>query len=285
MNPYEFHQWYPSGTSRIIAAGGSNYIALYGEGEDLVLKFPLVPPNENGLYDVRDQTYRDRFRSHALHGLFVEGEILRQLGDHPRIIKLHGPHESGILLEYMSNGCVARYLRDNPGITSLQQKRKWIRQAAEAIAYIHTKNVLHCDISIGNLLLDANLDLKLADFQGKLLAPDGSVRYDGGSTESTMACMPRADYDSSNVQTDLFAFGTTLFYIMTGGLPFPDLDPGEDEDEIQARFRAGELPQLERSSGGEVVRGLWMGSYQSAQDVVRDLLEVEKLGAETSDAE
>lgn len=37
----------------------------------------------------------------------------------------------------------------------------------EAVTYIHSKRVLHCDLRHDNFLLDANLDLKLADFQAR----------------------------------------------------------------------------------------------------------------------
>lgn len=34
---------------------------------------------------------------------------------------------------------------------------------------------VHCDSSTENLLLDANLDIKLRDFQGRLSSPDGHI--------------------------------------------------------------------------------------------------------------
>lgn len=276
MNPFEYRPWWPRGTNHwTIGSGSSCYIAPYGDS--LVLKHPLIPPNEKaGLYDAKGQAYRHDHRSRSIHSLAVEKEILQTLGHHPRIIRLHEIHEDGLVLEYMPNDSVEIYLRKNKA-TSVRQRLKWGRQAAEAVAYCHTKNVLHCDISDSNILLDENLDAKLADFQGKLLSPvDGTVLLDGGSGECASSSMPRDDKNVHTISTDLFALGSTLYYITTESFPFPDLNPVLDYEEIEKRFRARQLPHMERHRGGEIIRGCWTGLYQSAEDIVKDLKVLEE---------
>jgi serine/threonine protein kinase len=81
-------------------------------------------------------------------GLEVEEQILRILGKHPRIIQLKGRHEDGLLLEYLPNGSIERYLRSNAPCTTVAQRLRWGQQAAEGLAYVHMKNVIHCDVSI-----------------------------------------------------------------------------------------------------------------------------------------
>ena len=121
-----------------------------------------------------------------MKGLKVEEQILGILGKHPRIIQLKGKHEDGILLEYLPHRSVERHLRSHAH-TLVEQRLRWGRQAAEGLAYIHTKNVLHCDVSVGNLLLGADLSIKLCDFQGRLLHTDGNVALDGAAAESAMS--------------------------------------------------------------------------------------------------
>jgi len=72
--------------------------------------------------------------------------------------------EDGFLLEYMLNGSIADYLYNVNPQPSIQERLKWAMQAAEAVTYIHTKDVLHCDIGVGNLFLDKDLDIRLCDF-------------------------------------------------------------------------------------------------------------------------
>ncbi|KAH8910546.1 kinase-like protein [Coniochaeta sp. PMI_546] len=270
MDAFQFQPWFPRGIQHFIAAGASNYVAVFDE--HTVLKFPIVPPQDEDVYTEEGRAYRRNFRQRTLKGLESEEKILTTLGHHPRIILLrHQKHEAGLLLEYMPNGSVERYLRDIDPDTSLEQRLKWARQAAEGLAYIHSKNVLHCDISLGNLLLDSDLNIKLSDFQGRLLHPDGTVLIDGGAADSTMSSMPRLDRNYCDYKTDIFALGTAIYMMMEGHPPFADLDPVDDEDEIQRRFKDGEFPALDEYWGGDVIRKCWTGGYQSATEVVQDL--------------
>jgi serine/threonine protein kinase len=52
--------------------------------------------------------------------------------------------------------------------------RYFVRQLMEGCKYIHGNRVIHRDIKLGNLLLDANMELKICDFG---LATN--VRYEG----------------------------------------------------------------------------------------------------------
>lgn len=273
MDPLTFTPWHPIGTKLIITAGSSNYVALVDD--NTVLKYPLAPLDEEDLFTPKGQAFRRTFRQNAAQGLLVEERILRTLGQHPRIIRLkQKKHKDGLLIEYAPNGSVESYLRRVKHNISLDQRLKWALQTAEGLAYVHDRNVLHCDLGIGNLLLESNLNIKLSDFQGKLLQPDGTVILDGGVRENTMSWMPRADQGLSNRKTDIFALGTVIYIITTGCLPFPGLISMEDEDEVQRRFRMHEFPTLERRLGGDVVRKRWNGAYESVSEAITDLQEL-----------
>lgn len=155
---------------------------------------------------------------------------------------------------------------------SIGQRLKWARQAAEAVAYIHSKNVIHCDLGVHNLMLTANLDTKLIDFQSRLLASDGmTVVLNGGAGPCALAQMPRPDKNRYDAKTDLFSMGTTMFHIMTGSPPFTDLDTYDDAEEVERRFREAEYPRLDECYCGEAIRKCWKGLYQSADALVKDL--------------
>jgi serine/threonine protein kinase len=282
MDPYEFRPWFPTGIRSFVTAGASHYIALFDE--ESVLKFPLVAPDEKDVYTAKGMEFRKNVRKAAVEGLEVERQILQELGHHPRIIRLMRKHEHGLVLEHLPNGSVERYLRTVAPTTPLGQRLKWARQAAEGLAYIHEKNVLHCDISVGNLLLDNNLSVKLCDFQGRLLGPNGAVLLNGGAAESVMSSMPRPDRNHCDSKTDIFAFGTALYFMVTGKPPFPDLDTVNDEDEICRRFECGEFPSLESCQGDDVLRKCWMGGYESATEIVLDLQKLERVNLDTTAA-
>ncbi len=201
--------------------------------------------------------------------LQIEAKILQILGNHPRIVQFKGTTEDGILLEFAPNGNLHDYLTAHPE-TPLQQRIAWCVQTAEGVTYIHSKRVLHCDLRHDNLLLYENLDLKLADFQGQHFSADGVVLLDALSLESTKSYLPRTPADHARVKTDLFALGSTMYFIMMGHEVFPDLNSTDDEEEIERRFRAQEFPD-DRHPCRQIVSKCWNQLYRSAQEVLVDL--------------
>ena len=243
----EVHRYLPPGVRRIIAAGGRSWIGQVDETK--VLKYPWFPK--------------------GMAGIQIESKMFDVLGSHPRVIQSKGMTKDGLLLEFAQNGDLNGYLVAHPEV-SLQRRLAWCIQAAEAVVHIHSKRVLHCDIRHGNFLLDSNLDLKLADFQGQHFSHDGRVILDGLSLESTKAYLPRTPADHATVRTDLFALGSAIHFIVVGTEVFPELDHAEDEDEIERRFRDGEFP-VDEHVCASITAKCWGQRYVSAQEIVNDL--------------
>lgn len=168
-----------------------------------------------------------------------------------------------------TNGSLLEYLTPQPFIP-LDRRLLWCKQAAEAMSYIHGKLVIHCDINLRNLLLDANLDILLADFQGMLKPPNGSTLLDGLSRECSKSYQPRVHGDYACVATDLFALGSAIYFIMTGHEVFPEPNSLEDEEEILSRFQNGLFPNDDHFCS-RITEKCWKQHYQQAAEVVSDL--------------
>lgn len=244
-------EYYPPGVSKIIGRGGWCYIGLVDEST--VLKYPKHPEEGDSIQ--------------------VEAQLLKVLGSHPRIIKSHGLTEHGLLLQYAPKGNLSDYIAENPNI-SLEQKLRWCEQAAEAVRYIHEKNVLHCDISGRNFLLSRDLNLVLADFQGVLISTDGKILLDGLSRENTKYFCPRVDGNYADVKTDIFALGSAIYSIMMGHEIFPELNSWEHEEEIETRFGNGQFP-TDTHLCFEITEKCWKQSYESAREILSDLHQIQ----------
>lgn len=262
----QIKEWYPPGVTSIITSTFDGYIGRMEDGT--ILKYLHKFPAETDPERVRVTANMER---QAKASLDVEAQIYQILGDHDRIIKFLGSDEWGLCLEFADNGSLAEYLKDHNNSPTRAQRLGWARQTAEGVAYIHTKGVLHCDIHVRNILLDKNLEVKLVDFQGRYISPDGTKVLDGFSSESSQSAMPRDDYNQADRKTDIFALGSALYFIMTGHEPFPDLTSKDEETKVERQFRAGLLPPLEPQLGGEIIHKCWRGSYESALEVVEDL--------------
>ncbi|KAF2240337.1 kinase-like protein [Trematosphaeria pertusa] len=202
-----YRQYCPAGVQRVLAFGTSAFI---GEVDgSTVLKYPLEPGGD---------------MSHLKH----EHKILKILGRHPRIVAHKGLTDAGLYLERAANETIYKYLVESDRTPpSLRQRVTWCREVAEAVEHIHSKSVIHCDIQPTNILVDENLHIKLADFQGDYLSENGEV-IAGRSGEPCRYFCPRDNEFESSPTTDLFALGSTIYFIMTGHEVFLDIAGGED---------------------------------------------------------
>ncbi|RJE17565.1 Protein tyrosine kinase [Aspergillus sclerotialis] len=255
----------PPGVKRILATGTNTYI---GEVDDsTVLKYPLIPGRD-------------------IDRLEVERQLLELANPHERIIALKGVSSDtgGLYLERARNGNIGNYLHNTESERprpSDSQRLAWCHEVAEAVVWIHSRRVLHCDLHPWNVLLDDELHVKLADFQGRQLSEDGSsVLLDGWSAEPARFFCPRDDPFDADVYTEIFALGCTIYFIMMGHAVFPDIIDGEKgwREKVADRFEKGLFPQ-EKHVCSAVILKCWRREYGSAQEVVRDIISLEN-GAE-----
>ncbi|KAL9125621.1 MAG: hypothetical protein Q9217_005197 [Psora testacea] len=240
----------PEGVTEFLGLGTDSFVGVVDE--TTILKYPKTPDDKT-----------------ALAILDLEAQILTTIGPHKHIIGYKGQRKDGLLLERAVRGSIAQFLRDYT--PTWQQRLAWARQATEAVAVTHRAGVIHCDINVNNLLLDGDLMVKLCDFQGRLLRPDGSVDRDGLARENIKSFMPRADPNYSDSKTDIFALGSAIYHIMLGYDPFPDLHPFDNEEQIEARFVSRQFPKMESPLMNCVTHKCWAGEYNSAEAVLQDL--------------
>ncbi|QPH09509.1 hypothetical protein C2857_000315 [Epichloe festucae Fl1] len=240
----EVHHYCPPDVRRVLASGTSAFI---GEVDDsTVLKYPLEPGGD-------------------MTRLEVEHKILDIVGHHPRIIAHKGLTDAGLYLERAANGTIFNFLAETRHCDiSLQQRVAWCREVVEAVAHVHSKGVIHCDIQPTNILLDEHLHIKLADFQSRYVAEDGEIILAGWSGEPCRYFCPREDDFEADWRTDLFALGSTIYFIITGHEVFPDIV-------------AGEAGWDEKHVCSTITRKCWTRQYGSAGEVLKDISAVERL--------
>lgn len=258
VHVHHYYQYCPPGVKHVLSSGTSAWI---GEVDDsTVFKYPKDPEQE-------------------AERISAEKRIMEAIPPHKHVIGFKGAEGDGIYLERATNGTVAEHIREGKPL-SLQQRLAWCRETAEAIAWIHAHRVIHCDIQPTNLLLDKDLHVKLSDFQGRLLAEEGTELVDGCSMEPYRFSLPRDDFHA-DVKTDLFALGSTIYFILLGHIIFRDVDvrAPDASDVVEERLRKKEWPREQHACSAVSVR-CWEQQYGSAEEVVRDLEEIERSQAQ-----
>ncbi|OAA54775.1 Protein kinase-like domain protein [Niveomyces insectorum RCEF 264] len=168
-----------------------------------------------------------------------------------------------LAIEYMPNGSLATYLRKNEATITTELRTRWIRQTVEGVALLHANGVIHADLKPTNLLLDGDLNLRIADFGGCSLL--GQPPY---ILESGPFYLPAAWRDKDelgcNAATDLFALGSCIFQIATGRQPYDGMEDGD----VEKKFASREFPSLDGVLFAGVVRRCWLSELESAEAVL-----------------
>lgn len=200
----------------------------------------------------------------------VEKQIYERLsedGQHCGLLKYLGcePFDEGsawaIHLEYAAEGQLSIFLKKKLlSHEELDTRIRWISQLGNTLNYLHSKHIVHGDISCNNIFLDQQLNTKLGDFAGSSI--DGSI--------CSVACSSSHDAPRpmSPKQADIFALGSVYYHIMTGFPPYHGL-PGY---EIKTLYEQGQFPETESLKWiGNIIRGCWIGRYANMDDVIRDI--------------
>ncbi|XP_071305814.1 serine/threonine-protein kinase SIK3 isoform X5 [Agelaius tricolor] len=101
-----------------------------------------------------------------LKKIFREVQIMKMLC-HPHIIRLYQVMETErmiyLVTEYASGGEIFDHLVAHGRMAEKEARRKF-KQIVAAVNFCHCRNIVHRDLKAENLLLDANLNIKIADF-------------------------------------------------------------------------------------------------------------------------
>ena len=104
--------------------------------------------------------------------------------------------------------------------------RFFLWQLIESVEYMHTRKVVHRDLKLENILIDEQLNLKLADFGFACYKSIDSLKsYRGTMTYMAPEIKEGKVYKGS--QIDMFSIGVILFIIVQGIFPFKEAQKEE----------------------------------------------------------
>ncbi|KAK1730963.1 kinase-like domain-containing protein [Colletotrichum acutatum] len=155
----------------------------------------------------------------------VEREIeYLQLLRHPHIIKLYTviktPNEIIMVLEY-AGGELFDYIVQN-GRMKEPEARRFFQQMLCAVEYCHRHKIVHRDLKPENLLLDDNLNVKIADFGLSNIMTDGNFLKTSCGSPNYAAPEVIGGKLYAGPEVDVWSCGVILYVLLVGRLPFDD---------------------------------------------------------------
>ncbi|XP_053728634.1 MAP/microtubule affinity-regulating kinase 4 isoform X1 [Synchiropus splendidus] len=173
----------------------------------------------------------------SLQKLFREVRIMKTL-NHPNIVQLFEVIETEktlyLIMEYASGGEVFDYLVAHGRMKEKEARAKF-RQIVSAVHYCHQKNIVHRDLKAENLLLDANSNIKIADFgfSNEFTAGSKLDTFCGSPPYAAPELFQGKKYDGPEV--DIWSLGVILYTLVSGSLPFD----GQNLKELRERVLRG----------------------------------------------
>ena len=163
---------------------------------------------------------------HRMKKIQYETELMKRF-NHKNITKIlevfNDEEYMLIIMEYINGGNLFSFVKKRRKLSEKMAKFLF-RQIILGIQHIHSKNVVHRDIKLENILIDFDNNVKICDFGiGKVLENEDELLYDKCGTPMYMApeiILANDDNGYKGFPVDIWSSGITLYIMLSGSLPF-----------------------------------------------------------------
>ncbi|CAL0298954.1 unnamed protein product [Lupinus luteus] len=168
-----------------------------------------------------------------LDGIRREVQTMSLIG-HPNLLQAHcsfaAGHNLWVVMPYMAGGSCLHIIKtsypegfDEPVIATL------LHEVLKALVYLHAHGHIHRDIKAGNILLDSNGSVKVADFGVSASMFDTGDRQRSRNTFVGTPCWMAPEVMQQlhgyDFKADIWSFGITALELAHGHAPFSKYPP------------------------------------------------------------
>jgi serine/threonine protein kinase len=184
--------------------------------------------------------------------IWREGAMLETL-KHPLVLELRGAVSEtpdckvSIATAYAGHGSLASQLPPSQfPLRGENRIAKIVAGIALAMRFVHSRRVVHRDLTPANILLDWDWTVRIADF-GDSASPDAPDRpaiadnRRGWPSIDLRYTAPECDDGTFLPASDVFGFGLILFELLAGPAAFPK---GGQQYRIASKIVEGERPDI-----------------------------------------
>ena len=164
--------------------------------------------------------------SENMKKIMYETNLMQKL-NHPNITKILEMFEDDkyilIIMEYINGGNLFSFVKKRRKLSEKIAKFLF-KQIILGIKHIHSKNIVHRDIKLENILIDLNNRVKICDFGiGVILRSEDELLYDQCGTPMYMApeiILSSKKKGYKGFPVDIWSSGIALYIMLSGTLPF-----------------------------------------------------------------
>ncbi len=131
------------------------------------------------------------------------------------------PSDIFVIMEYVPGGELFDYIVSR-GRLSPDEARHFFHQIVSGVEYCHHHRIVHRDLKPENLLLDADNNIKIADFGLSNVAHDGDFLRTSCGSPNYAAPEVISGNLYAGPEVDVWSCGVILYALLCGTLPFDD---------------------------------------------------------------
>ncbi|EJD05232.1 uncharacterized protein FOMMEDRAFT_154445 [Fomitiporia mediterranea MF3/22] len=171
--------------------------------------------------------------------LHHEIKVWKQL-EHENVVPLMGTCSDfgryiSLVCPWYENGSLFQYMKKQQDILKLVDRLKLLSEIAAGLAYLHSRSIVHGDLSSANILIDDDGHARLGDFGLSTLVEDlvdsgypssmlgGAIRW----SAPELYCVSCFDYDHADssgprvsVSSDIYSYGSIALEVLSGKVPY-----------------------------------------------------------------
>lgn len=168
----------------------------------------------------KEEIRREKAETHVRREIEVHSQLR-----HPGVVGFHGWfHDSRrifLMIEYGAGGELFKVLQ-KAGRFSEKKAAQYALQVAQALDYLHSKNIMHRDLKPENILIGLHGELKLADFGYSVYAPKNRRETLCGTLDYLPPEMLGSTKSKYTKAVDQWTLGVLTYEFLTGEAPFED---------------------------------------------------------------
>lgn len=213
------------------------------------------------------EKYRKRFHD--------EARTLFKLNN-PHVVHVHDIFDANgttyIVMDFVTGRTLQALVEEN-GPLPYDMAVNYIAQLSEAVAHIHSNNILHRDIKPDNIIITPQNNVVLIDFgSARSFVHDQEQRH---TAMITMGYAPIEQYTSTSKKgnyTDVYAVGGVFYFILTGRKPEAATERVLNDELVPPREINSAISESANYTIMKALKVKPEDRYQNVQDFMSDLL-------------
>ena len=217
-----------------------------------------------------------------------EAETLAQFIGNDNIVRIYSYFEeygtAYFVMDYIEGKSLEDHIKENGGKLSFEEASEILLPVMDALGAVHEKGIVHRDVAPDNIYLTKDGEVKLLDF--------GAARQSLGDKSQSLDVVlkhgfaPKEQYTRRGRQgpyTDVYAFGATFYFALTGKRP-PDSLERIDEDDIVLPSTLGvKIPKNAEEALMKALNVRAEDRYQSMAAFKNAFVDIQSASPETRD--